>query len=167
MTLPTERPARRHRQGDYLAIKGAMRRLTEACGGQESAASVTRVAPQTLNKYGHPHEAVYAPVDVIADLEADAGDPLVSRVLARLTGHVLVRLPEGADGSTRWHGHVADVAQGVGEVVRSMGAALADDGDISPREVRDMRLLEPVRAAIVDLVELEKELVRRKREGGE
>lgn len=159
--------ARPLRAADYLTLKAAFRRLVDACGGCESAAAVTRASFQTLSKYGRPQEPVYAPVDVIADLEADAGDPLVSRVLAGLTGHVLVRLPEGVDGAGRWHGHIADVAQGMGEVVRRLGDALADDGEISPREVRDMRLLEPIRAAIVDLVELEKALVRLKREGGE
>ncbi|MGQ3671645.1 phage regulatory CII family protein [Xanthobacter sp. TB0136] len=167
MTQALERSARRHRHADYLALKGATRRLVEACGGQESAATVTRVAPQTLNKYGHPHEGVFAPVDVVADLEADAGDLLVTRALATISGHVLVRLPEGIEGSGCWYGHIADVAQGAGEVVRRLGAALADDGEVSACEIRELRLLEPIRAAIVDLVELERALAVIKRGAGE
>ena len=59
-------------QGAYLTLKGAQRQLNKAVGGLESGASITRVDYRRLSRYGSPNEALFAPVDVVADLEADA-----------------------------------------------------------------------------------------------
>ena len=150
--------ARPLREADYFALKSATRQLVHQCGGVEAAAAVTRAGFQTVSKYGRPQEAMFAPLDVIADLEADAGAPLVTRQLAALARHVLVPLPEGADGKGRWYRHISEVTQGVGEVVRRLGRALEDDGDVSFEEVRRLALREQVREAIADLAELDRAL---------
>lgn len=154
----TEKLARPLREGDYLALKSATRQLVRQCGGVEAGAAVTRAGFQTLSKYGRPQEPVFAPVDVIADLEADAGAPLVTRQLAALAHHVLVPLPRGGTGKGRWYRHISEVTQGVGEVVQRLGRALEDDGDVSREEVKRLDLREEVREAIADLVELDRAL---------
>lgn len=150
--------ARPHREADYLALKGATRRLVEACGGVESAAAVTRTGFQVLSKYGLPKEAVFVPVDVVADLEADAGEPLVTRALAALAGHVLVPLPRGEPGKGRWYRHISEVAQDAAAVVQRLGEALEDDGDVSRTEARALALREHVRHAIAELATLDQAL---------
>ncbi|MGQ3674275.1 hypothetical protein ACT6QH_02060 [Xanthobacter sp. TB0139] len=162
-----EPAARRHRRADYLSLKGAMRRLVEACGGQESAASVTRVAPQTLSRYGHPQEHVFAPVDVVADLEADADAALVTRELAALTGHVLVRLPQGVAGQGRWVRHISDIVQDASALTGRLARALEDDGRVTADEVRGLGLRGAIREAMEGLAALDAELVALKREGAE
>ncbi|NMN56886.1 hypothetical protein FHT36_000764 [Xanthobacter sp. SG618] len=159
--------ARPHREADYLALKGATRRLVEACGGLESAAAVTRTGFQVLSKYGRPAEPVFAPVDVVADLEADAGVPLVTRALAALCNHVLVPLPRPEAGSGRWYRHISEVAQDAGAVVSRLGEALADDGEVSRAEVRALDLRDHVRRAIKELAALDLALERLEKGDGD
>lgn len=147
--------ARPHREADYLALKGATRRLVEACGGVESAAAVTRTGFQVLSKYGRPQEPVFAPVDVVADLEADAGDPFVTRALAQLAGHVLVPLPRAEAGQGRWYRHISEIAMDAGAVVQRLGEAIADDGEVTKAECRTLALRERVREAIAELAALD------------
>ncbi|MCL8385495.1 phage regulatory CII family protein [Xanthobacter aminoxidans] len=158
--------ARPHREADYLTLKGATRRLVEACGGVESASAVTRTGFQTLSKYGLPKEIVFVPVDVVADLEADAGDPLVTRALAALAGHVLVPLPHGDPGKGRWYRHISEIAKDVGSVVQRLGEALEDDGEVSKAEMRALALRERVQHAIAELATLDRALAELERGQG-
>ncbi|UJX46624.1 phage regulatory CII family protein [Xanthobacter sp. YC-JY1] len=163
----SDKLARPHREADYLALKGATRRLVEACGGVESAAAATRTGFQALSKYGRPQEPFFAPIDVVADLEADAGVPLVTRALAALCGHVLVPLPRPETGTGRWYRHISEVAQDAGAVVARLGAALADDGEVSRAEARALALREHVRHAIKELAALDLALERLEKGDGD
>ena len=80
-------------ESEYMALKAAFRRLTKAVGGQESAASVTRVDYQRIGRYARPTEPSFAPIDVVADLEADLGNPMITRVLADMQGYILIAKP--------------------------------------------------------------------------
>jgi hypothetical protein len=57
------------------ALKIATKRTVQACGSQDSAASITRVGPKTLSDYGNTgeprHAELFMPVDVLADLIID------------------------------------------------------------------------------------------------
>lgn len=157
--------ARPHREADYLALKGATRRLVEACGGVEAGAAVTRCGFQVLSKYGRPQEPVFVPVDVVADLEADAGVPLVTRALAQLCGHVLVPLPRAEPGAGRWYRHISEIAGDVGAVVQRLGEALEDDGAVSHAEARRLKLRERVQEAMAELATLDHALAALEDEG--
>lgn len=165
--MSMDKLARPHREADYLALKGATRRLVDACGGVESAAAVTRTGFQVLSKYGHPMQPVFAPVDVVADLEADAGMPLVTRALAALAGHVLVPLPSAEPGQGRWYRHIAEIAKDVGGVVERLGDALADDGEVSRAESRALALRAHVQHAIAELATLDHALADLERRDGQ
>lgn len=90
-----------HHPRDILALKTAFRALVDGCGGLEAAALVTRVGRSVLSDYSHPQKPdCLPPVDVVADLEAVAGAPLVTAVQARLARHVLVPLPEAVAGES-------------------------------------------------------------------
>ncbi|MUZ65313.1 hypothetical protein [Agrobacterium vitis] len=57
----------------------------------------TRVGTAQLSKYGAPVDVNYMPVDIVADLEAVIGYPLISEFLAGLAGYVLVPTDASAD----------------------------------------------------------------------
>ena len=78
--------------GAKIGIKALARRLIDVTGGLESAAMICRASKSSLGLYGRPDHEQHIPADVIADLEADAGEPLVTRELARLAGFTLAPL---------------------------------------------------------------------------
>lgn len=80
-----------------MRIKAATRRLYDACGGQESAAMVTRVNQQALSRYGSVNEGgAYIPVDVALDLMLDSGDVGLLKVMADAAGYHLVEKERSA-----------------------------------------------------------------------
>lgn len=141
----------------YMALKAAFRRLTKAVGGQESAASITRVDFQGIGRYGRAHEAMFVPVDVVADLEADAGDPLVTRAMADLQGHLLVPKPP-AEGDPEWVEHLGALGKEAGEAIARLSEAFAHGGTITADEVREMELRREVAEAMEVLARIDKAL---------
>lgn len=57
------------------------RQLIAACGGLGEAARVARLKRSRLAECQDPQARAFLPVDVVADLEAYAGEPLYSRAL--------------------------------------------------------------------------------------
>lgn len=91
--------ARQLPAADYYKLKGAVRNLVRVAGNGSQAASATRVSQQRLSDYGNPQAALFMPIDVVADLEAECG-PIVTAELAALCHHLLVPMPESyRDGS--------------------------------------------------------------------
>nr|WP_319513711.1 phage regulatory CII family protein [uncultured Cohaesibacter sp.] len=131
--------ARQYSAEFYLRIRGRCREATKKAGGVECAAGVTRVSTAQMARYGQPQGVDWMPVDVVADVEKDIGEPVVSRALAQALGYELVKLPEG-----HWEGDInqqlAAMLKEMGDVVQKMGQALADDGCISKDEARQLRL---------------------------
>jgi hypothetical protein len=97
MSLP-----RKTTEKDRRALKLAIQRTVDLCGGQAYAASITRVNQQTLSDYcntGKPrHRDTFMPVDVFADLildclARDENTPLLD-FLCALAGGQFVRQSE-------------------------------------------------------------------------
>jgi hypothetical protein len=114
------------------ALKTATHALITEVGGLPAAASVCRVSVPRLSEYqsrNHPESLM--PIDVVLQLEAVAGAPIVTGALARLQGHTLASpdaAPVPAIGRS-----VAALARHAGEV----GAQYLDasaDGRIDPAE---------------------------------
>ncbi len=150
----------------YMALKAAFRRLTKAVGGQESAASITRVDYQRIGRYGRAHEAMFAPIDVVADLEADAGCPMVTRAMADLQGYLLIPKPP-TTGDAQWVEHLGALAKEAGEAIGKLGEAFAHGGTITADEVRSMELRREVAEAMEVLARIDKALEAVEREGDE
>jgi hypothetical protein len=92
--------ARAYGAGTYRKLKAKTAGLIERAGGLVAAAKGTRAGKSSLANYQDTREHVqgpgatmWAPIDIIADLEKAAGDPMVSRELARLAGYDLIPLP--------------------------------------------------------------------------
>ena len=133
--------ARQLPERDYLALKAATRAIVKRCGGQEAAAEVTRVGHQALSRYGALEEAPnFAPIDVIADLEAEIGEPIVTRELASLLGLKLTRVDAGEAMSPAQR--LARVMKETHEVNAAFADALSDgkiDGADAENIVREAR----------------------------
>lgn len=157
--------ARTHPAHVYRGLKAAVRRLVRDLGGQEAAASLTRVDHQRLGRYGRVQEAMQAPIDVIADLETEAGSPAVTRLLAAAQGYVLVPrpvtppMPLDAVALGR-------MANAAGNVIGDIGVALAD-GTVTVDEVRDLDLRHDVRRAMEALAGIDAGLAALLVEAGE
>lgn len=109
---------------DLRALKTASRLVTRAVGGVEPAASVCRVNKTILAAAYDPHQPDrFLPIDVVADLELVAADPIVTRVLARLAGYALV--PIDPAGGLEAQALVA-VFRGASDVGAEFAAAMAD-----------------------------------------
>lgn len=106
------------------ALKTAVRRLVGAVGGLEAAASVCRLNKTALAAAYDPHQAERAlPIDVVADLEAVAAEPIVTAILARLAGYRLVPIVPARGRVGR---SIAEVLTGSSEVGAAYVAATVD-----------------------------------------
>lgn len=140
--------AARHFGSDYyLAIKAATRMLIKFNGGLEAAATATRVQRASLQRYGSvDNMEQFIPLDVVADLEAESGQPVMTKALARGAGFFLVPMPP-ASGDAKWVKHLGDLGKEAGEVISKLAQALTVGGDISAEEVKDLDLLREVAEA--------------------
>ena len=113
-------------------LKTLARALIAAAGGLEAAACVTRVNRSRLAEYQDMTGPAFMPADVGAALEEVAGEPLLTRELARRAGYALVPLgaPPGSDGLAV---AMAEMGQEVGEAFAAHAAALRD-GQVSEAE---------------------------------
>ncbi|SLN77536.1 phage regulatory CII family protein [Oceanibacterium hippocampi] len=140
---------------DYLRLKAAFRRLVRAAGGLESAAMVTRVGKTELGRYQHVNEPLFAPVDVVADLEADTGEAPVTREMARMAGLAVFPLPRPEHDDPAWVGHIAKTAKECGEAVARTAEALSVGGTITADEIREMGLRQEIAEAVEALAALD------------
>ena len=142
---------------DYLRIKAAFRELVDMVGGQTAAGRISRPGQQWIGRYGSTdpeYATCFPPADVIADLEAQCGQPVVSRELAGLAGYDLVReAPE-----------TASILQTFGKVAAASNRTIAQiatdlaDGRISEDEAAASRAL--IRQSIDALEQLDASLSR-------
>lgn len=128
--------ARQLPQSDYLQLRGAMRQLVKNAGGSVQAAEITRVAQQRLNEYGLPNAQLFAPIDVVADLEAECG-PIVTAALARLSNCLLVPLPEACRAGSVLGRLTGEAMKEVSEVFIGM-ADVVKDGVITGNEAAQL-----------------------------
>lgn len=130
-------PTRPTTEQDRFSLKAAFRQLLKRAGGQEAAELVTRGRHQTLNRYGNPKEEdCHAPIDVIADLEREIGEPVVTRHLAEMNGFMLVKKTVASTGVDLL-AHVSALASETGEAVKAAVEAYAD-GSKSDEELENI-----------------------------
>lgn len=123
-------------------LKDATRLLVERAGGPSEAAQHTRVAASLLSRYGSTaaeHETTFAPADVVAELQLEAGEPIVTRVLADVQGFDLVPRVK-AEGSADYHGHDTDLTRASCTLMMAFRDARAD-GKIDAAELMHLEAL--------------------------
>lgn len=127
--------ARQLSQAEYNSLKTAFRDLVKLVGTQQKCAERTRVDQTTISNYGSTdsrNDETFAPIDVIADLEAEVG-PVVTRELAALANHMLVPLPPRGAGADAWADALGNTSMQVGDVLVAIGASIRDQ-KITPAE---------------------------------
>lgn len=151
-------PARYLARHDYDGLRSAFRGLVRLAGGARAAEQISRVSHQALDRYGSvnpDHADRFAPVDVIADLEAECGEPIVSRMLAEMSGHVLVHLPVVPGSNAELDQITGEALTEIGDVFLTLGKARADNA-ISGGEAEDLH--GHIRDAIVMLLKLDRQV---------
>ncbi len=94
--------ARTFGKDTYKRLKRRTDQLIDSCGGLVAASAETRAGKSSLANYAdsRDHGAaanLWAPIDIIADLEKAAGEPLVTKELARLAGYELLPMATADD----------------------------------------------------------------------
>lgn len=141
MTAPPAPPALEDR-----ALKTLFRCLVEEAGGLDAAATCVRVGRSRLAEYYALGGDAFAPVDVVARLEAIVGRPLVTAELARRAGCALEAMAAAAAG--RIDVMLARVGAELGQVNAAYASALAD-GRVCPEDrARLAREANEARAAL-------------------
>lgn len=143
-------------------LKAVTRRLVERAGGAEVAALATRVAHSQLSAYGSLTERDrFAPVDVVADLERDIGDPLVTRELAGLAGFRLVPIDGAGPCGDEELGPrgITAIAARMGRLAGTIDAA-DDDGHL---DLRELEAIATEAQALEDAARQVREAAQRKR----
>lgn len=112
-------------QRDVLALKQASHDLVEAAGGVAKAAAATQATVSRLSEACSPwHDNRFLTLIQIADLECVTGQPIVSRVLAGLSGQGLT--PLEAPRPKSMAEHFAAVVIEFADVQRALAQGLQD-----------------------------------------
>lgn len=140
--------ARTLSQNIYGRLLAATKRLIKANGTAESAAMDTRVTESQLLKYQNANLPDVMPIDVVADLETTAGEPVVTRLLAELSGHALVKLPPAGQPETEEMSSFLIYLTETSEATQTISKALADDQHITIEEIRNLGLVREINDVI-------------------
>lgn len=135
------------------ALKSLLRALIDRCGGFDAAATCVRVSRSQLHNYTAMDSDNFAPVDVVAALEAVAGEPLVTAELARRADHALVPLDLQGEGEIPCS--IAAFGREVSEVFASYAGGMAD-GVLTDEEAADLerKLLDVKRVSDLSIAAL-------------
>lgn len=111
--------------------------LVGLVGGLEASAAFCRVSKSTLARYASASPAdagCFAPIDVVRDLEALSGEPLVTAALATMADGVFVAVPSTPPSTAGLHMMLASLSQEFGEATHAVCTGLAD-GEMSAADV--------------------------------
>lgn len=122
----------------FYRVKAAQKDLIKICGGIARVADLTSVSISHVGRWNSPKDKDLMPINVIIELEADCGMPLVTSAMAEMNGF-RVEDPERAAKQT------AGIMTGLSEVMTeagalfASGAAAAADGRFTPAELTVMQ----------------------------
>lgn len=116
------------------AVKGRMLKikfgeLVGRIGGLEAAASFCRVGKSTLARYASTVQAdadCFAPIDVVRDLEALAGEPIITTTLCAMADGVFVAVPSAPAGTGDLLTMMSALSGEFNDTTRVVCAGLAD-----------------------------------------
>lgn len=147
------------REAWFWRVKAAQRDLIERCGGVRRAAEIADCSPTWIGKCNTPNEDAFLSAVQKRRLEADAGEPLVSRVECELMGFE-VAAPGGANSAradSAYAAHAALVAE-FGDLLAGFAERVRDgefsrcDGAATDRDLADIiRRAEDFRGLIARL----------------
>lgn len=145
MSAPPRPPAAEDR-----ALKTLFRCLVEEAGGLDAAAACVRVGRSRLAEYYALDGDAFAPVDVVARLEAITGRPLITAELARRAGCALA--PVAAANPLRIDVLLARIGAELGQVHAAYADAMGDGGLCAQDRARLAREAADARNALDQLL---------------
>jgi len=159
-----EQPGRSKSLADYVALKQASKRLIKSCGGLDAASLVTRVGHSELARYYDPSEKLFMPIDVAADLETIAREPLVTQSLAGLMEFALmpVQTEINVEPNHHWTALLAQLGEETAAALRQIGSALADHGTLTPDSINTYQLARHLDNLIQAALQLKASIARRR-----
>ncbi|EFO32593.1 hypothetical protein TRICHSKD4_2395 [Roseibium sp. TrichSKD4] len=160
------RPTTEH---DRRALKTSVRSTLRAAGSQTEAEQATRVSQQTLSTYGSTnprHADCHMPIDIVMDLVMDTHDTSILNTMCRLAHGVFVPFQNCTKRPTAWTQGLSEVVRKGAEVSERVLKALEDDGEISPEEVRDYKMIDAIDGNIQALLMIRARLLEVSEKGG-
>ena len=143
---------------EQFRLKVASKALVKAVHGTETAGEIAGMRQQRVSECTLPNCPTFFTIDQAQALEEAAkgspGWPHVTRALARNHGFALLPLPESAPGSGEWHRTISEVSREAGDAVGKVCEALADDGEVTSSDVKQLDLLNEIDEAIAALAKL-------------
>lgn len=110
----------------FYQLKAANRLLIKKNGGIEAAAAITSLSKTQIGRFNNDRDTELMPIPAVLRLEAECGDPAVTRVMATLNGCKLVD-PESTkqEGACLLRGSL-EVGARANEYQRNASVAYAD-----------------------------------------
>lgn len=123
---------------DGVLLKSRFGKIIDKCGGVKRAEDLTRVGQRVLYDYANPARCeLFAPVDIVADLEKACGDNLVTQGLALIGGGYFVKPTAGEKTRIAFGKVMPSVGKDVGDLMRD--AFAATEGKLSQQDVIKLR----------------------------
>lgn len=123
---------------DGVLLKSRFGSVIEKCGGVKRAELMTRVGQRVLYDYANPDRCeLFAPVDVVVQLEKACGENYVTQGVALLVGGYFTK-PTPTDQTRVSFGKVMpSVGKDIGDLMRD--AFAASEGKLSEQDVVKLR----------------------------
>lgn len=118
-------------------LKDAVLQLVEANGGHVRAGEIAEVTKGSVQRWTDADgeaASVFPGVNKVRLLESACDDPHVTRFLAAEAGFALVRVSHAGEAVAALNMMAVSAGGEMGDVLRSVANAMADDGTIDGRE---------------------------------
>jgi len=145
------------RHGAHEALATMMEQIGESAGEQGASGVEVAAAFENLNKFTlykelDPDQPGEMSFSRVARLTSHFGAPAAAEHLARLCGHILVRMPTAENAAALTRG-LAEFTREVGEALVEISTAMAD-GKMTPAEAkRTIKQLVDVQVKVTELIE--------------
>lgn len=128
-----------------IAFKSATRRAVEQAGGCSKVAERTRVSSSLISRYCDIQDSVFIPLDVAADIDALAGEPIIRQAWNEYCAAFQRQSAEQIQD------HVTDIVTDTGKLLQTVGEGLSD-GNFSPRDaLNTLKAAAEAKSEITDL----------------
>lgn len=129
-------------EGLMTLLKTGARALVNACAapgqtGPQRVEAMTGYSLGQISKWQSENAPDLMPLHVAAILEAASGKPIMTRMLASLTGHQLAVVAEGGGGAVDLMTEIVRIT-GSHARFQATAADALDDQKLTPREVKDL-----------------------------
>lgn len=121
---------------DVLLLKRASRVLIKACGNLHEAGAIAQRSHEQMRRYGDPACPDTLPIHLAMRLEAECGQPYVTRAMAELSGHSLRPMKGREPGEALPIAFAESLMAGA--EFQSVVARAKADGVITPNEENEI-----------------------------